>query len=332
LTGEIAIVFSSEGNFMSLDPNAESSNTWIYSESTGWALANSYTSAYNGAWYAGMQLEKVINPEDIDYIDEGFETGTFELENWDTNWEVKYNKESDGGLNGTNLVDPIPTEETWGINSQSDYLYSGRYSAAISFASPDFNWLISPRMLLGYDDYFLNFWLWFKSSDYPTKFNVMINDNINGWVNLLSYDGSTPDNLFQSEIDISLSEYIGKIVRIAFVTEDNDGDNVAVDDIRITSPTDIDYFKHPISIVLEQNYTNPFNPTTEISFTLNHNSLTKLRVFNSSGEIVKTLNDGNLAKGYHSFNFDGRDLNSGLYFYQLEADGVRSTKKMILMK
>ncbi|MCK5760635.1 MAG: T9SS type A sorting domain-containing protein, partial [Candidatus Delongbacteria bacterium] len=74
------------------------------------------------------------------------------------------------------------------------------------------------------------------------------------------------------------------------------------------------------------------NPTTEINFTLNHNSLAKLTVFNSSGEVVKTLNNSKLSKGHHSFSFEGNDLNSGLYFYQLEVDGVRSTKKMILMK
>ena len=83
---------------------------------------------------------------------------------------------------------------------------------------------------------------------------------------------------------------------------------------------------------LHQNYPNPFNPTTEINFTLNHNSFAKLKVFNSNGEVVKTLCNGRLVKGYHSFNFDGQDLNSGLYFYQLAVDGVRSTRKMILMK
>ncbi|MBN2789140.1 MAG: T9SS type A sorting domain-containing protein [Candidatus Delongbacteria bacterium] len=161
-SGDVALVFSSDGNFMSMDPNAESSGTWIYAELEDydyWELANSYTPDYNGAWYMRMQVY--------------------------------------------NLTTGI--EETY---------YSGNIS----------------------------------------------------------------------------------------------------------------------NFELHQNYPNPFNPTTEINFTLKHNSVTKLTVFNSNGEVVKVLNVGRLEKGSHSFSFDGQDLNSGLYFYQLEVNGVRSTKKMILMK
>ncbi|NOR45282.1 MAG: T9SS type A sorting domain-containing protein [Candidatus Delongbacteria bacterium] len=158
-SGDVALVFSSEGNYMSMDPNGESSRTWVWTEGDGWVLPSSYSSAYDGAWYMRMQV---------------FNLTTSSIETY--------------------------------------------YSGTIS------------------------------------------------------------------------------------------------------------------NFELEQNYPNPFNPTTEINFTLNHNSLTKLKVFNSSGEVVKTLNDSKLAKGHHSFSFDGQDLNSGVYFYQLEADGVRSTKKMILMK
>ncbi|MDA3838426.1 MAG: T9SS type A sorting domain-containing protein [Candidatus Delongbacteria bacterium] len=336
LTGDIAIVFSTEGNFMPLDPNGESSNTWIWTERDGWVLTNSYTSDYDGAWYAGMQLEKIINIVDVDTLNVGFESGSFEGEN--KYWEVKCNTSSDGGLDGTNLSYPIPGK-TWMINSSdntnlgSNYIRTGDYSAAIQFDAPDFNWLISPGMELDYDDYILKFWVWFKSSDYPTKFYVMVNDFVNGWTNVLSYDGSTPDNMFQSEVEVPLADYVGKVIRVAFVTENSDSNSVAVDDIKIWSRTvGIHEAFLPASTVLHQNYPNPFNPTTEINFTLNHNSLTKLTVYNTKGEMVKILNNSKLAKGSYSYSFDGQDLNSGLYFYQLEVEGVRSTKKMILMK
>ena len=83
---------------------------------------------------------------------------------------------------------------------------------------------------------------------------------------------------------------------------------------------------------LMQNYPNPFNPSTEISFKIENNADVKLTVFNSNGETVVRLADGKMEKGLHRVNFDATKLNSGVYFYQLDVNGMKSTKKMVLAK
>jgi len=84
---------------------------------------------------------------------------------------------------------------------------------------------------------------------------------------------------------------------------------------------------------LSQNYPNPFNPTTRIRFTLEQSSDVQLRVYNSSGRLVRTLIDGEeRSAGLHEPTFNGRGLASGVYFYQLITDSQNIVKKMTLVK
>jgi hypothetical protein len=83
---------------------------------------------------------------------------------------------------------------------------------------------------------------------------------------------------------------------------------------------------------LMQNYPNPFNPSTEIRFALKNEGKVKLSVFNTKGELVANLKNEKMAKGTHSVNFDATALNSGVYFYKLDVNGMAETKKMILTK
>jgi hypothetical protein len=83
---------------------------------------------------------------------------------------------------------------------------------------------------------------------------------------------------------------------------------------------------------LFQNYPNPFNPATEIKFSIAEKSKVNLSVYNTNGQLVKTLLDGKTEKGLHSVKFHGEELNSGIYFYRLEIGGVAETRKMIMLK
>ena len=92
------------------------------------------------------------------------------------------------------------------------------------------------------------------------------------------------------------------------------------------------------SLILHQNYPNPFNPETTISFTLKDNTLSlKLNIYNIKGQLVKTLYDGALQKGQHSFVWNGTDetncqVSSGVYFYRLSNGKESRQRKMVLMK
>jgi hypothetical protein len=93
----------------------------------------------------------------------------------------------------------------------------------------------------------------------------------------------------------------------------------------------------PSEFNLEQNYPNPFNPSTRITFSLAVDSKVSLKIFNVLGQEVATLIDQDLYAGSHDFNFNATGLNSGVYYYRIEAAGVSGVeytevKKMILAK
>lgn len=88
----------------------------------------------------------------------------------------------------------------------------------------------------------------------------------------------------------------------------------------------------PGNFVLMQNYPNPFNPTTVISWQLAVSSHVDLSVYNLLGEKVATLVSERMNAGYHTYQFDGKNLASGVYYYQLVAGDFREVKKMILLR
>ncbi len=93
----------------------------------------------------------------------------------------------------------------------------------------------------------------------------------------------------------------------------------------------------PVEFSLAQNYPNPFNPSTKINYALKVDSKVTLKVFDVLGQQVATLLNENIAAGAHNVTFDASKLNSGVYLYKIEANGVdgssfTSVKKMILTK
>lgn len=93
----------------------------------------------------------------------------------------------------------------------------------------------------------------------------------------------------------------------------------------------------PTEFALNQNSPNPFNPTTSIGFSLPSSAEVKLKVYNIYGQEVITLIDdkktaGNYLIEWNGTNSAGKPLASGVYFYQIRANGKCLTKKMVLLK
>ena len=83
---------------------------------------------------------------------------------------------------------------------------------------------------------------------------------------------------------------------------------------------------------LYQNYPNPFNPTTTIKFTVPYREDVRMVVYNTIGQKVAVLVDGALESGAHKVEFNGGNLSSVIYFYELSSGNFRSVNKMILLK
>lgn len=83
---------------------------------------------------------------------------------------------------------------------------------------------------------------------------------------------------------------------------------------------------------LLENYPNPFNPSTQISFTLKERANISLKIYDVLGKEVANLADGYYEAGKHTATFDGSNLASGIYFYRLTTPSATITKKMMLVK
>lgn len=80
------------------------------------------------------------------------------------------------------------------------------------------------------------------------------------------------------------------------------------------------------------NYPNPFNPSTNIRFSLPASSILHLAVYDILGREIAILTNGMMPAGQHSVTFDAAGLSSGMYVYRLTSDGYSISGKMLLMK
>jgi hypothetical protein len=135
-------------------------------------------------------------------------------------------------------------------------------------------------------------------------------------------NGTTSSEKKYSFYDGNLSEgkYLYKLKQIDF---DGSFEYSKIVDIEVGTPAKFE---------LSQNYPNPFNPSTTISFSLPKAAYVSLKVFNALGQEVATVVNGIKEVGNHRIDFNAVNLNSGIYFYKLEAGDITQVKKMTLIK
>lgn len=172
------------------------------------------------------------------------------------------------------------------------------------------------------------------------------NDNGSTWKII---DAVSQNYIFFTQRSVDISNYTGtgyENVKLRFrlyTNATNNADGVYIDDIIINATPDpalsvSDSEIIPLSYELSQNYPNPFNPSTTINFAVPVRSDVKITVFNILGEVVEILHNKNINAGNYSLSFDAANkLSSGIYFYQIIANGIdgrnfNQTKKMMLIK
>jgi len=124
---------------------------------------------------------------------------------------------------------------------------------------------------------------------------------------------------------------------VCFDTTLNSGQDEMNGTFVLDFPTGVDDGDLPSRLALAQNRPNPFNPSTEIRFSVPRTSEVSLKVYDLAGRVVRTLVAGELAGGEHTAVWRGEDdagerAPSGLYVYRLTADGTTVARKMMLLK
>jgi photosystem II stability/assembly factor-like uncharacterized protein len=116
--------------------------------------------------------------------------------------------------------------------------------------------------------------------------------------------------------------------------------------VQLNSPNNAVVLRYPLSLVginnftpeiqneflLEQNFPNPFNPSTIITYSVPRKSFVTIIIFDSNGKKVETLVNKNQDIGTYEVLFSGNNLSSGVYFCRIKAGDFIETKKMILFK
>lgn len=88
----------------------------------------------------------------------------------------------------------------------------------------------------------------------------------------------------------------------------------------------------PEAYSLSQNFPNPFNPVTNIHFSIPQKGNVSLKIYNSIGNLISTIIDGFIWPGFYNAEIDAALWSSGVYFYTLKTNDFSQTKKMILIK
>lgn len=96
--------------------------------------------------------------------------------------------------------------------------------------------------------------------------------------------------------------------------------------------TSIEGGELPVEFTLLQNYPNPFNPSTVIQFGLPQAAEVRLEVFNMLGQRVALLENGRRTAGWHTIQFDGSGLSSGMFIYRIQTESWTQTRKMLMIK
>ncbi len=112
----------------------------------------------------------------------------------------------------------------------------------------------------------------------------------------------------------------------------NEGRGTATIVVQPTGVTSQESINAPVSMMLRQNFPNPFNPATSIGFQIPREGPVALRVYNLLGKEITTLVNEHMRPGSYSVNWHADGLPSGIYIYRLEAGGKSITRRMTLTR
>jgi photosystem II stability/assembly factor-like uncharacterized protein len=180
-----------------------------------------------------------------------------------------------------------------------------------------------------------------ESSDWGKDFRFLSSDPAKMWflsTNNLYFSADSGKSWTKDPVSYSFSK--GR----KLVFKNDNGGWLLADKVFRTSTSDrvAAFFNDennnkPLSFELLSNFPNPFNPSTNITFTIPSHGSVMINIYDILGNKVKTLLDEGLNSGKHSINWNGENdkgvkTASGIYFYQIKWNNAVQTRKMLLIK
>ncbi len=165
--------------------------------------------------------------------------------------------------------------------------------------------------------------------------NIQITDSTNSKIILRIDKDSELDEYPEPEWPINVK---GVVAQYSLNTPPNDGYQILISYYRdleksLVGVESTFFSTIPTETFLYNNYPNPFNPSTKISFGLPEQSTVSLIIYDITGKVVEEfLRNEQLPAGSYNYYFKAKNLSSGIYMYRLQADEFVETKKLIFMK
>lgn len=204
------------------------------------------------------------------------------------------------------------------------------------------DWLMSPRMTLGTNSS-LVFWARSQTDQYGLE-RIKVGISTAAVPAPANYTFISGDTFIEvpttwTMYSYDLNAYNNHAISFAIQSVSNNAYVLFVDDVKVisTDGTGNDDPIEPAVTVLNGNFPNPFNPVTNIKFSLKEAAPVSIDIYNVAGQKVKTLVNGKAKAGANQVTWNGTDNNgkkvaSGVYFYRMSSGKYSSTKKMVLMK
>ena len=177
---------------------------------------------------------------------------------------------------------------------------------------------------------------WTDSSLIETKYFILRRALVGAYTSIDSL-GSNQNSYTDTSVQLGESYYYAVYCKNNTASSDTSNE-AAVFTVNVENEDNI----IPSEYSIEQNYPNPFNPSTQIKFALPTNSSVRITIYNLLGEVVRELVNTDMNSGVHTVQWNsedisGRKVSSGIYFYELNANGINGNqfnqvRKMILMK
>jgi Zn-dependent metalloprotease len=279
----------------------------------------------------------------------------------DTAWSVGSGSDNTASTGTWERADPQGTDYSGVVQPEDDHTAAGTdcwvtgASAGSSAGSNDVDngitTLYSPFFdLEGASDVSVSYWRYYTNNmgnDPGTRFwQVQVsNDGGGNWTNVEYTQASS--NMWEN-ITFNLEDYFATpgMVQMRFIASDSPNgalvealvdDFILMGSFDLTGVGDDDGMSVQFVTNLKQNSPNPFNPKTEIRFSLEQAGNASLKVYDASGRLVKSLIEGPLTAGEQIVSWNGMDesgssVASGMYFYRLQTEDRVISKRMLLLK